>query len=608
MRTAQSNDDHYHTFRVLTLHPLLTRQIAKTIGSTTGIDDRWTRLLQVVSDSYTDNDADQATLERSMDLVSAEMVDRFGQLQKAMADSQKSQRELEHVLAVLVATLESSADGLLVVGAEGGIEHTNRRLAEIWGFNISDVPGATDSALFELMAERIAEPGPFLQLSRMPHRDVEGDTFDLVRLSDGRTVERHSTPRRMEGGVVGRVWQFRDVTGRLALEEQLRQSQKMDAVGQLAGGIAHDFNNLLTVIGVHGELLRDAFAVGTDERDGASEIVQAADSAAALTRQLLAFSRKQMLQLVDLDLNTVASDIEPMLRRLIGEQCEYASVFAGSPAIVRADRGQIQQVLLNLVVNARDAMPRGGTISVEIAKVVLPDSSDLVRDDRAEAGLGVMLSVSDAGPGVPKAVRDRIFEPFFTTKAVGKGTGLGLATVYGIVRQIGGRIWVDDTTVEGATFRAWFPACAALAASGEWLVGTPELLAGTETVLLVEDERAVRDLASQVLRGHGYEVLTARHGVDAIRIAAESSARIDLLITDLVMPELGGQELVSFLRRDRPELPVIYMSGYTDRPMDSSGPDAVCTAFLQKPFTSAGLPASVRSLLDRVKGFVPAVA
>jgi len=388
-----------------------------------------------------------------------------------------------------------------------------------------------------------------------------------------------------------------DITERKGLEMQLLQAQKMEAVGQLAGGVAHDFNNVLTAIAGYAELLREDLP-GEDARRGdLEEILRATDRAAALTRQLLAFSRRQVLAPRVLDLNTVVASVDNMLGRLIGADVELRTALAPELGAVRADPGQLEQVIMNLVVNARDAMPRGGKLTIETANAEL-DESYALEHPAVVAGPYVMLAVSDSGVGMDAATQARIFEPFFTTKEKGKGTGLGLATVYGIVKQSGGNIWLYSEPGRGTTFKIYLPR---VDQPLELPTPTPaarETPRGTETVLLVEDDDAVRALARKMLAAHGYTVLAAPSGADALELAASHAGPIHLLVTDVVLPGISGRELAIRFQSVRPGLKVLYTSGYTDDAVVHHGVLDAGIAFLQKPFTSGALARKVRETLD----------
>jgi two-component system, cell cycle sensor histidine kinase and response regulator CckA len=388
-----------------------------------------------------------------------------------------------------------------------------------------------------------------------------------------------------------------DVTERRQLEERLGQSQKLDAVGRLAGGLAHDFNNLLGVIAGFGELAVRELPPEHSVQGRLAQILRASQRAADLTRQLLAFSRKQVMQPRVLDMGAVLADVEKMLHRLIGE--DVVLVVRNAPGLgnVRADPSQVEQVILNLAVNARDAMPRGGTLTLETTNVEL-DEDYVRRHAGVDAGRYVMLAVSDTGIGMDEGTLARMFEPFFTTKGEGKGTGLGLATVYGIVKQSGGHIWVYSERDHGTTFKIYLPrvdAPADEAPAASARAATPH---GTETILLVEDQEALRTMIREILEEQGYTVLEAEGGQAALEIARKHSGRIHLLLTDVVMPRMSGRELAERLAPERPECRALYMSGYSNGAISDRGMLMAGTALLEKPFTSERLGRSVREVLD----------
>jgi PAS domain S-box-containing protein len=402
-----------------------------------------------------------------------------------------------------------------------------------------------------------------------------------------------------KGTIIGLVGVSIDLTERRSLEEQFRQSQKMDAVGRLAGGIAHDFNNLLTVIRLNTEIIIEGLDPSDPRADDVKQIRSAADRASALTRQLLAFSRKQILQPRVLDLNTVVTSLEPMLRRLIGEDISI-SVAPGARGYVVADPGQLEQVLVNLVVNARDAMPQGGRITIETMNKEL-DENYSSEHSPVIPGRYIALAVGDTGIGMDKDTREHAFDPFFTTKEAGKGTGLGLATVYGIVKQSGGYVWIYSEPGLGSTIKVYLPevsAAAAFTSAGDTSLPVKAAARGSETILLVEDEDAVRSLTCRILEKQGYRVLPAQHGRDAMEIATREEGHIDLVLTDIVMPGLNGRGLVEKLCGIRPKIKSLYMSGYTDDDIVRRGFVEPSKSFLQKPFTSEALIQTVRKVLD----------
>ncbi len=379
-------------------------------------------------------------------------------------------------------------------------------------------------------------------------------------------------------------------------DEQLRQSQKLEAVGTLAGGVAHDFNNLLTVIHSYTELLMQNVDHGGTMHSDLDQIRQAAARAGRLTSQLLAFSRKQVMQPRVVDLSQIVSGIETMLRRLIGEHIHLESVVAERVSLVKADPGQIEQVIMNLAVNARDAMPKGGRLVLSTRNVVLHEAS--ADHGETPAGKWVVLSVKDTGTGMDESVKRRVFEPFFTTKPVGQGTGLGLSMVYGIVKQSGGYIQIDSAPGAGSEFRIYLPVFAGseedLTSSG----GIKLPLSGSETILLVEDEEMVRTLGERTLRGHGYTVLSAPHGAAALNLLERHQGSIELLLTDVVMPEMSGKDLADEVSRLYPTIRILFMSGYTEDTIATQGILEEGVSLLQKPFTPSGMARRVREVLD----------
>lgn len=428
------------------------------------------------------------------------------------------------------------------------------------------------------------------------------DVEHRIQLPTGQ--ERYVRERAEVVLEAGRPVQMRgivmDITERRQLGEQLRQSQKMEAIGQLAGGVAHDFNNILTVIHGHASLLLVDKTITSNAARSAQQITQAAERAAGLTRQLLTFSRRQVMQPRRLDLNEVVSNLTMMLGRILGEDIALGLNYWPQPALVKADKSMMEQVLLNLVVNARDAMPKGGQLSIKINEVkIQPDQQGY--DSESRAGDFVCLNVIDTGCGIDPENLRRIFEPFFTTKEVGKGTGLGLATVYGIVNQHEGWINVESEMGKGSTFRVFLPKANESVPADETKMIRKTVRGGNETVLVVEDEVAVRELVCSVLGGHGYKVLQAETGVKALEIWERSKKKIDLLLTDLVMPDrLNGRELAEKLRAEKPKLKVIFTSGYS---ADVVGKDFVLQRglnYLQKPYDPQKLAVVVRDCLDGV--------
>jgi two-component system, cell cycle sensor histidine kinase and response regulator CckA len=396
-------------------------------------------------------------------------------------------------------------------------------------------------------------------------------------------------------GQAARLVLASDVSEKKRLEADLLQAQKMDAVGRLAGGVAHDFNNLLGVISGYSQLLGKDLGPEHRGLKRVEEIQKAAERAAGLTRQLLAFSRKQMLEMKVLDLNAIVSDIGTMLHRLIGEDIQLVTKVAADLGSVRADRGQIDQVILNLVVNARDAMPHGGQLQIETANVALDEGYARAHSD-VRAGRYVQLAVSDSGEGMTAETQSHIFEPFFTTKEAGKGTGLGLATVFGIVKQSGGHVAVYSEVGQGSTFRVYLPRVDEEAARIIPVAGRGAAVGGNETILLVEDADALRAMIREILESAGYAVLECSNAEEAA--SRMTAARADLLLTDVIMPRLSGPDLARELRAARPGLKVLFMSGYTDEAIARRGVLETGARFMEKPFTTEVLLQNVRVTLD----------
>ncbi|MFO1044854.1 MAG: response regulator [Planctomycetaceae bacterium] len=387
-----------------------------------------------------------------------------------------------------------------------------------------------------------------------------------------------------------------DLTGRKRLEDQFHQAQKMDAVGRLAGGIAHDFNNLLTIILGYGDSIYSNSQINPEQRTGIKAILDAAGRAAGLTQQLLAFSRTTIMEMKIVDLNSIVAKTVQLLRRLLEEDIALTLTLSPNLLRIKAPQGQVEQLIMNLAVNARDAMPSGGKLLIETRNATLTSADQLTFPDLPR-GQYVELIVTDTGEGMSDEVKRRIFEPFFTTKEVGKGTGLGLSVVHGVVKSCLGSILVESTVGTGTTFKILFPAETGHVIPSEQSAST-ESSKGSETILLVEDEVAVRNLVKAVLAGNGYTVLEASGGQEAIQVATQFSGTIELLLTDVVMPEISGPKVAEAIQQLRPEIRVIYMSGYANEAILSRGVSKVTDGFLQKPFTIAGLADKVRSILD----------
>ncbi|MGA9812989.1 MAG: response regulator [Terriglobales bacterium] len=524
-------------------------------------------------------------------------------------DVLRKERQLEKTedtLRKLWRAVEQSADLVMITDREGVIEYVNPAFEAVSGYTPAELMGQTprvlksgqqNSELYKEMWQTILAGNVFR--CTMVNRKKNGDVF---------VAEKTVTPLRDGAGTITHfISNDRDITDRRRLEDQLQQAQKMDAIGRLAGGVAHDFNNLLMVISSYAELMLDSLAPQHPLRRNVDEIQKASRSAADLTRQLLAFGRKQMQSLQLLDLNRIIEDINKMLPRLIGEDIELVFVPGEKLGRVKADPVQIEQILMNLAANARDAMPKGGRLVIETASLRLDDAY-AQEHSIVPPGVYVVLTITDSGSGIAPQHLSHIFEPFYTTKEEGKGTGLGLATVYGIVKQNSGFIWVYSEPGMGTTFKIYLPQArqAKLALKPPAAVeGCPR---GCETLLLAEDEAAVRQSTREFLSLSGYIVLEAKNGSEALALARTYNGVIDLMITDVVMPQMGGARLAGELASERPEMKVLFVSGYAETTFQHHGAIDVTKRFLQKPFSLKTLARKIREVLDEAKPALAAAA
>jgi len=527
-----------------------------------------------------------------------------GQLKRLLPAIERELREARGRAALRASEasyahlVERAPVGIYRSSPAGRFLSVNAALVRILGYD-----SAADVLRLDMARDVYADPAERQRLlDRDTYTDREYDEVEATwKRKDGRLLSVQLSVRAVRKGA-GEVEYYetfvRDVTEQRRLQQQLVQSQKMEAVGRLAGGIAHDFNNLLTVITSYSDLLLQDLGGEDPKREDVEQVRKAAEGAAALTRQLLAFSRQQVLAPRVVSLSVVVQGVEKMLRRVIGEDVDLVTALDLNVGSVKADVGQLEQVLMNLAVNARDAMPTGGKLTIETANVEHDPDSARERE-AAPVRRCVMLAVSDTGIGMDEATKARIFEPFFTTKEPGKGTGLGLATVYGIVQQSGGFIWVYSEPGHGTTFKIYLPQVEA-PLEGRAVGAAPgDLPRGTETILLVEDAAAVRAVTRQVLERQGYTVLEAAHGAAALQTAAGHPGPIHLLLTDVVMPVLSGRQLADQLARLRPDAKVLYASGYTDDAVVRHGVLEAGISYLQKPFTADSLARKVREVLDR---------
>jgi len=489
------------------------------------------------------------------------------------------ERREEHYRSLI----ENSLDLISILNLDGTIRYASPSHERILGYGLQELVGQNALSfthaddLESVKATFARADGTASVQSRFRHKDGSWRILE----SFGRNLSHLP-------GVSGLVVNSRDITDRMRLEEQLHHSQRLEAVGRLAGGVAHDFNNLLMIITGYSQILLDTMRAGDPARDDLEQVVKAAERATDLTRQLLAFSRRQMVKPAMLNLNALVQDMDRMLRRVMGEDIDLVTILAPGLKTIQADQGQLEQVILNVAVNARDAMPNGGRLTLETANVQVAEEFE--REQVAlPPGQYVTLCVSDTGFGMDAQIQSRVFEPFFTTKD--DGTGLGLSTSYGIIKQSGGDIWVDSKLGDGTSFWIYLPAVEQPPDELEVALESP-LLRGTETILLVEDEEAVRRVLETMLKRHGYQVLSSGSSADALALGARHTGEIHLLITDVVMPGMSGRRMAEHMLTQRPDMRVLFVSGYGE-PLEAQAN----TAFLQKPFKTEDLALKIREVL-----------
>ncbi|MFC1896521.1 PAS domain S-box protein, partial [Thermodesulfobacteriota bacterium] len=553
-------------------------------------------LLQVAN-KETDYDADDINLLETINDVIAPILNTRLQRDRQERKRTEAEQSVKEAEARYRAIFEGAAEGILVADMETRrFRYCNRAICEMLGYTEEELIGlgvteihpkeSLDHVLAEFEAQARGDRllAPSLPCLRKDGSVVYADVLATSAVIDGRECN---------------VGFFTDVTERRQIEAQFRQSQKMEAIGTLAGGVAHDFNNILTSIIGNAHLALMEVDKDGPLREEIEDIKAAGERAASLTRQLLAFSRKQIVQPRIVDLNELLTEIEKMLGRLIGEDVELLTISSPELWQVEADPGQMEQVIMNLAINAKDAMPKGGKLTIETANVDLGENYFRKRGVREEPpGSYVMLAASDTGIGMDKETQEHIFEPFFTTKEIGKGTGLGLSTIYGIVKQNNGFIWAYSEPGQGSTFKIYLPKAKGDAEPIEEKPTPVSELGGSETILIAEDDDGLRKLARTVLKQSGYKVLEAENGEDALRVGEGHDGLIDLLLTDVVMPKMGGKEVADRLQPLHPQMKVIYMSGYTDNAIAHHGVLALELTFIQKPFTPEGLTRKVREILN----------
>jgi PAS domain S-box-containing protein len=530
------------------------------------------------------------------------LKDRLGRLGPAVLEALERARQrqaLHRHERLLRQIIDANPSLIFVKDWDGRFVLVNQASAEIYGTTVESMLGKTD-ADFNPNADEVVH---FLRddrevMSSGRAKFIAEEPVTNPDTKQTRWFQTIKVPLRMPGEERATMLGVAtEITERKRLEEQLRQSQKMEAIGQLAGGVAHDFNNILTAIVGYTDLLAAEFGGNERQLEDLEEIRKAARRAAALTRQLLAFSRKQVLEPRIIDLNSVVLNLDKMLRSLISENIDLKTDLATNLAAARADPNQIEQVIMNLAINARDAMPEGGTLTIETSNATL-DHAYAAQHVSVVPGDYVMLAVTDTGSGMDESTKARIFEPFFTTKPAGRGTGLGLSTVYGIVKQSGGNIWLYSEPGKGSTFKIYLPAIEALPQDIGKAAPVEASQRGGGTILVVEDDEQLRRLTHRALAGRGYTVLEADRGSTALDIARRHKGTIDLLLTDVIMPDTNGRKLADTIRAARPGLRVLYMSGYPDGAIGNHGMLEPGVAYLAKPFTTEAIIRKVREVLE----------
>jgi len=580
------------------MHKLLARQIRRYISPDGVVPESLMPFLSAVEEAYRHADADRQMVEHSMEMVSREMTERMEHARAARGERDA----VREALSLLEAAIEGGDHAVLIVDLEGHVVRQSSNFLALWPDAAGAIARHDSEGVWAVIGSLLDDAAGFEAARRVTESD-SGRRDLLLRLRDGRRVELLAHPQRIEERTVGWVWRFRDVTERHLLEAEIRHAQKLDAVGQIAGGIAHDFNNLLTTIRGNLSLLNGDRSE-SDRREHLGEIERASERAAELTRQLLAYGRRQSFEVTSFGLDIAMGELEPMLRRVLPDT--IALVLDTTPAVVSADRGQLDQVVLNLVLNARAAMPTGGTVTIATREIELVAPERDRNGESIPAGRYAELSVTDTGVGMSAATLERVFDPFFSTRPLGQGSGLGLSMVYGIVRQSRGSIGIESAAGEGTCVRIRLP----LAVQAGEGTQRPQAEGITRTkgctILLAEDEPAVRRFLTTQLSRQGYAVLAAENGRLGVELAEQFEGPIDLVVSDVLMPVLGGPGMIRELRKTRPDIPVLFISGYTgDRALNDDIRDIAQSSFLPKPFSAKQLVEAIARVLNGDAASVP---
>jgi two-component system, cell cycle sensor histidine kinase and response regulator CckA len=538
----------------------------------------------------------EAAIHRANEDTQTEAAQRVTELARINAElrienqaRRQAESQLQRTISLLNATLESTADGVLVISNDGKVSSCNKKFAEMWHLGSECLMGEDDKTLLAKVTDQIQDPDGFLARIQELLATPSAARFDIVQFKDGRIFERYSQPQRINDKIMGRVWSFRDVTRARTLEQELRQSQKMEALGRLAGGIAHDFNNLLMLITLSATKLLENPSPA-EGRSLCKQILATARQAASVTKQLLAFSRKQPEVRVAADLNAIVASLEHMLRRLLSSQIGIKVSLASDAQPVYVDVSQVEMMIMNLALNAQDAMPQGGLLSISTKSGVTPNRKGEISGNGRKFSV---LEVSDTGHGMTPEVQARIFEPFFTTKPAGRGTGLGLSTVLGIAERSAGYVDVQSQPDKGTTLRIYLPRVEAVPDVPAATSIVSAARGGSETLLLLEDETGIRSMTRAYLESLGYRMLEAADGLEAIRLSMEYNGPIDLVLADILMPGMRGDSAVRAIRSHRPRIKALFISGCVDQ---SLGEDQ--ENILYKPFDFYELGRRVRSVLD----------